>query len=143
MSVSAGGRQRHTTIIDTAKVDSGSSTEKSVDAMEDRKIVGLELSIEDLGDNDSSNAEAQVYTGNDPFNAADSVNDNESLAVSWDHIQNTDATNGLANTNEQNKYFSFEEHPFDWDEHVTLTVEWQQNQSASTHLEVIVHWVPA
>lgn len=143
MSVSASGKERYTTVIDTPLSSGGSEVTKQIDATEDRLIVGMQIMVENLGQDEETNSEAQVYLGNDPFSRDDNVSDHETLAISHDVTQAADNTNGRGHSTAEPQYLDFSEYPFAWDEHVTLTAEYQENQSNNTQLEVIVHYIEA
>lgn len=134
-SLSTSGETK-STLIATPSVAGGTAT-RAIDATEDRTIVGVNWTFEDVGETEAHNIEGELFLGNDPFADADYQNDNEQFAMSFDYVQRSDGTGPGMGVPTLTEFFST---GFPWDEHVTLTLEHTEN-GTNSQSEAIVYWV--
>lgn len=125
MSIAQDDDERLTALLST---DVTAADTQQLDATEDRLIHSIKVSVNGMPLEETTENQARIFTGNDPFPAGGNVNDHETLAIEHDVRQESDDTNGVGHADGLNGYYTFDP-PFDWDEHVTLSVEDQDDIS--------------
>lgn len=118
---------------------SGVTEQQSLDADEDREIHAVEFFVEGISGGSTSEVEVHAWLGADErvADGSDGVSDSTQLLGSYSlsHFINTES----ATVNPENVATSFPE-PFDWGEHVTLTVEAEISSEQAVDAGAIVYY---
>ena len=132
MSLSASGDGVQSAIIKTpSNLDGDDPVTKELDATEDREIVGYHLHPTAFEGGISHDMKLNAWLGSDPLIGSDSVNQGEQF-VAEAHVRQTfDDTNGNASSTSFGTDPVIFDEPFDWDEHVTLTVRHNESTAGS------------
>jgi hypothetical protein len=136
----SGGPEIETVILRTAAVAGGEATAQ-VDAQEDRAIVGWSFSPKDITQGNDHDVEMEAFVGVDPDVSNDTTDDLGGKF--YDHASLVyDTTNGAAfDLNCANENFLNNEHWYDWNEDVTLTLVHDENASNSSAGELTLYYV--
>lgn len=127
-------------ILATGGTSGGNDVEEqSLDATEDRLIWGYQVHVEDVDQVQDLNINIEMWTGSDPFAGDSYVNQDEQFAASFDAVLNTNSSAGLALATPivDDQHFHT---PFEWDEHVTLTLRASNESGQNVNAELVVYY---
>lgn len=124
---------------------SASQNSVEIDAQEDRAIVGYELSIDRLPSNTSVEGLIEAFIGSDPQvpNGETTEDLGSKFYVHRAYRWVADTTNGLGVQKgmDADQTF-FEDHTFDWNEDVTITLDHTEDTgNATPHAQLTVYYV--
>lgn len=131
-----------TAIVRTSGTSGGTAVEKQLDADEDRLIHGVEFSVPNASfDGNDHYIEMEAYLGADEIpSSGDEVSDStQALGRHEIVFQSANSGDGGVKTTLELSY----EAPFEWDEHVTLTLEHLENTSENSEGMLFVYYTEA
>lgn len=143
VSMSGDGPEKRMQSIILDSPDSGSAADEveiQADAPEDRRIWGVQFTIEDADAESDVNVNASAFVGTDPFvPIGGAVQDGEEFAVAFDANYNIETGSQLSGGFGDPVYSEMFQIPFDWERNATLTFQYHDATGDQvTHGQLIV-----